>query len=143
MPRKRLDASRAGYATVEAPASGRLTIPYVRENIPSFISRHTRRVVRNDNIPDTLDLTERLRLRGPCSTAMPILWQMAEVFWLVDFLRQSANHDARLQRTGLPVEGLLEGVPLPVCDGKHGKRGCWITPGWRSVLRGIGPDGLY
>jgi hypothetical protein len=137
-------ASRAGYATVEPPASGRLTIPYVRENIPEFHIPPYRGEWYDDTIPDTLDLTERLRLAAHASTAIADPLADGEVFWLVDFLRNPPTMMHDFNDWVLPVEGLLEGVPLArLATGSTENEDVDHTWMAGPVLRGIGPDGLY
>ena len=105
-------AGRAGWLRAEDSPAQRFNIPYVRDQIPEFHVPPYRGDWYEDTIPDTLDLTERLGLAAHSSTSIADARADGEVFWLADFLRNPPTMMHDFNDWVLPVEGLLEGVPL-------------------------------
>jgi Beta-L-arabinofuranosidase, GH127 len=125
------------------PALTGMKIPYVRESSPEFHVPPYRGEWYEDIVPDTLDLTERLRLAVHASTSIADPTADGEVFWSVDFLRNPPAMSHDFNDWVLQLEGLLEGVPL-------GRTACGSTENedvdhaWMEnwVLKSLGPDGL-
>jgi hypothetical protein len=137
-------ASHLTCGSVHAqPGAAQLTVPFVRDTIPEFHVPPYRGEWYDDTVPDTLDLTERLRLAVHASTSIADPQADDEVFWIVDFLRNPPAMTHDFNDWVLQLEGLLEGVPL-------GRTACGSTENeavdhsWMAdwVLRGLGPDGL-
>ncbi len=105
-------AGRAGWPQADESSPQRFDIQYIRKDTPEFAIPPYRGEWYEDTIPDTLDLTERLRLAAYCSNSMADPRADGEVFWLVDFLRNPPTMMHDFNDWVLPVEGLLEGVPL-------------------------------
>lgn len=137
-------AGRADGSLVEDSSVPRFNIPYVRNQIPDFQIPPYRGDRYEDEIPDTLDLTERLGLAVHSSTSIADPAADGEVFWLVDFLRNPPTMMHDFNDWVLPVEGMLEGVPLArLATGSTENENIdkmWMTG---PLLRGLGPDGLY
>jgi hypothetical protein len=118
-------------------------VPFLRDTAPEFQVPPYRGEWYDDTVPDTLDLTERLRLAVHASTSIADPQVDGEVFWLADFLRNPPTMMHDYNDWILQVEGLLEGVPL-------GRLACGSTENeevdhtWMAnwVLRSLGPDGL-
>lgn len=137
-------ADSVGWSRAEDSPVQRFKIPYVRNKIPDFNIPPYRGEWYEDTIPDTLDLTERLHLAAHCSTSIADPRADGEVFWLVNFLRNPPTMMHDFNDWVLPVEGLLEGVPLArMASGSAENEE--IDRMWMAgpVLRGIGPDGLF
>jgi hypothetical protein len=131
------------FGIAEPNASAEMNIPYARTTAPDFHVPPYRGEWYDDTVPDTLDLTERLRLAVHASTSIADPVADDEVFWIVDFLRNPPVMTHDFNDWVLQLEGLLEGVPL-------GRTACGSTENaevdhtWMAnwVLKGLGPDGL-
>jgi Beta-L-arabinofuranosidase, GH127 len=133
---------KLAYAGAQQPAS-KLKIPYIRDKIPEFEVPPYRGEWYEDTIPDTLDLTERLRLAAHSSTSIADPLARDEVFWLVDFLRNPPTMMHDFNDWVLQLEGLVEGLPLArLASGSTENED--VDRVWMAgpVLGGIGSDGL-
>jgi hypothetical protein len=126
-----------------SPKTSRLKIPYVRDESPEFQIPPYRGEWYEDIVPDTLDLTERLRLTVHAATSIADRQADGEVYWLVDFHRNppAMRHD--FNDWVLQLEGILEGVPL-ARNASGSTENEDIDRAWMEnwVLKSIGPDGL-
>src|SRR6267142_2232474 len=121
----------------------KLQIPYARTTVPAFDIPAYSGEWYEDTIPDTLDLTERLRLAVHAATSIADPLADGEVFWLVDFHRNPPTMAHDFNDWVLQLEGILESVPLArVATGSTENED--IDHAWMSnwVLKAIGPDGL-
>jgi len=121
----------------------KLQIPYARTTAPAFDIPAYRGEWYEDTIPDTLDLTERLRLAVHAATSIADPAADGEVYWLVDFHRNPVVMRHDFNDWVLQLEGILEGVPLArtACGSTENEE---IDHAWMAnwVLKGIGDDGL-
>jgi hypothetical protein len=126
-----------------SPRSAKLNIPYIRDTAPAFSVPPYRGQSYEDTVPDTLDLTERLRLAVHASTSIADPAADSEVYWLVDFLRNPSVMVHDFNDWVLQLEGLLEGVPLGrTATGSTENE--QVDQDWMAnwVLRSLGPDGM-
>jgi Beta-L-arabinofuranosidase, GH127 len=125
------------------PGIADMKIPYVRESSPEFHIPPYRGEWYDDLVPDTLDLTERLRLAVHASTSIADPLAAGEVFWSVDFLRNPPAMSHDFNDWVLQLEGLLEGVPLArtACGSTENED---VDRMWMEnwVLKSLGSDGL-
>src|SRR5882762_9250885 len=121
----------------------KLQIPYARTTVPAFDIPAYSGEWYEDTIPDTLDLTERLRLAVHAATSIADPAADGEVYWLVDFHRNPVVMRHDFNDWVLQLEGILEGVPLArtACGSTENEE---IDHAWMAnwVLKGIGDDGL-
>jgi hypothetical protein len=124
------------------PASSKLKIQYLREDIPHFEIPPYLGKSYEDKVPDTLDLAETLKLGIHGLTGIADPNSDYEIYWLADFFRNPpvVAHDfsdwVQIQ------EGLMEALPLlrlATGDGLNSQ----VDPVWMaSMLKSVGPDGL-
>jgi Beta-L-arabinofuranosidase, GH127 len=137
-----LAATRVAHADVSSGGT-KLKIPYVRDTAPEFEIPPYRGESYEDTIPDTLDLTERLRLAVHAATSITDPLADSEVYWLVDFHRNPPVMMHDFNDWVLQLEGMLEAVPLArtACGSTENED---VDHTWMAnwVLKGIGPDGL-
>ena len=121
----------------------KLKIPYVRNTSPAFEIPAYRGESYEDTVPDTLDLTERLRLTVHATTSITDPLADREVYWLVDFHRNPPTMIHDFNDWVLQLEGMLEGLPLArtACGSTENED---VDHTWMAnwVLKSIGPDGL-
>jgi hypothetical protein len=115
----------------------------VRDTYPEFQIPAYRGEWYDDTVPDTLDLTERLRWAVHAATSIADPPADCEVYWLVDFHRNPPVMMHDFNDWALQLEGILESVPLArsACGSTENEE---VDRTWMGgpVLRGIGPDGL-
>jgi hypothetical protein len=125
------------------PAAPKRQIPYVRDTAPEFQVPPFRGEWYEDTIPDTLDLTERLRLAVHAATSIADPLADGEVYWLVDFHRNPPAMVHDFNDWVLQTVGIMEAVPLArtACGSTENDD---VDRTWMAnwVLKSLGTDGL-
>jgi hypothetical protein len=135
--------ARAGDhpASVELPP-GKLTIQYIRSEIPHFEIPAYRGRRYQDTVPDTLDIAERSKLCIHALTSITDPNADMEVYWLASFNRNPPVMQHDFNDWVANVEGLKEALPLlRISTGSS--ENDHVDPVWMNVaLKEIGPDGM-
>lgn len=135
--------ARAGvHAGAVEPTPGKLSVQYIRPEIPHFDIPAYRGARYQDTVPDTLDIAERAKLCINTLTSITDPNADMEVYWLTNFFRNPPImlHDfsdwvetAEAMKEALPLLRMATGSSL----NDH------VDPIWMQVmLKEIGPDGL-
>ena len=121
---------------------GKLSVQYIRPEIPHFEIPALRGRRYHDTVPDTLDIAERAKLCINTLTSITDPNADMEVYWLAKFYRNPPImlHDfsdwvetAEAMKEALPLLRIATGSSL----NDH------VDPIWMQVmLKEIGPDGL-
>jgi hypothetical protein len=119
-----------------------LQVQYIREEIPDFTIPAYRGRSYVDNVPDTLDLTERAKLGVSVLTSITDPSADYEVYWLTDIFRNPPVMLHDFNDWVQNQEGLMEVLPL-LRNATGSDLNNQIDPAWmKSILKSIGPDGL-
>lgn len=131
-----------GRAANGSSAADKFNIQYLRQDVPHFEIPPYRGKTYDDRVPDTLDLTERLKLGIHGLTGITDPRADYEIYWLADFFRNPpvVAHDfsdwVQIQ------EGLMEALPL-LRNATGDALNSHVDPVWiGSMLKSVGPDGL-
>ena len=129
-------------AAASTPATGKIKIEYIRQDIPHFEipEYHGRRYA--DTVPDTLDIAERSKLCVHALTSITDPNADMEVYWLASFQRNPPVMQHDFNDWVANVEGLKEALPLlRIATGST--ENDHVDPIWmQTALKEIGPDGL-
>ncbi len=128
-------------APTQAPG-GKLSIQYIRQEIPHFEIPAYRGRRYEDTVPDTLDLAERAKLCIHALTSITDPNADMEVYWLASFHRNPPVMQHDFNDWVANVEGLKEALPLlRIATGSSENE--HVDPIWMQMaLKKIGPDGL-
>lgn len=137
------DENPAGKQVMKAAGTpGKLSIQYIRKEIPSFQVPVARGERYEDSVPDTLDIAERAKLCIHVLTSITDARADYEVFWLATFLRNPPVMVHNFADWVQNCEGLMEALPLLRVATGSSENG-HVDPVWMQVmLKKIGPDGL-
>jgi hypothetical protein len=128
---------------VDAPTTaGKLNIQYIRKDIPHFeIPPYCGRSYQ-DKVPDTIDLTEQVKLGIHGLTGIADPQADYEIHWLADFFRNPPVMVHDFSDWVQIQEGLVEALPL-LRLATGGSLNSQVDPAWMaSLLKSVGPDGL-
>src|ERR1017187_4047507 len=129
-------------AAVTSMTPDKFNVQYLRQDIPHFEIPPYRGKFYEDRVPDTLDITEQLKLGIHGLTGIADPRADYEVYWLADFFRNPPVVVHDFSDWVLALEGLMESLPLlRVATGESLNSqvdAAWMT----SMLKSVGPDGL-
>jgi hypothetical protein len=129
-------------ATGESKTGGSQKIQYIREEIPHFEIPPYRGKSYEDKIPDTLDITEQLKLAVHGLTAIADPKADYEIYWLADFFRNPPVLVHDFNDWVQNQEGLMEALPL-LRHATGDSLNSQVDQAWMaSMLKSVGPDGL-
>ena len=121
----------------------KLSVRYIRPEIPKIAipPYHGERYV--DQVPDTLDLTERAKLGVHVLTSITDPEADYEIYWLTDVFRNPPIMQHDFNDWVQNQEGLMEALPL-LRNATGSSLNDQVDPAWMaSILKSIGPDGLF
>lgn len=119
-----------------------LLIQYIREKALDFLIPVYRGRTCVDEVPDTLDLTERAKLGVNVLTSITDPDADYEIYWLTDIFRNPPTMLHDFNDWVQNQEGLMEALPL-LRNVTGSDLNSQVDPAWmRSILQSIGPDGL-
>lgn len=125
-----------------AETGARLNIQYIRPSIPEFSIPAYRGETYEDEVPDTLDLTERAKLGVNVLTSITDPTADYEIYWLTDLLRNPPIMLHDFNDWVQNQEGLMEALPL-LRNASGTSLNSQVDGAWMgSILKSIGPDGL-
>jgi hypothetical protein len=105
-------ANAARFWTGDIPSSSS-AIRYIREGIPSFEIPAYRGQTYMDQVPDTLDITERAKLGIHTLTSITDPGADYQIYWGVNLLRNPPVMEHQFDDYHVQVvEGILEALPL-------------------------------
>src|SRR5215467_3832004 len=121
----------------------KVNIGYARQEIPVFDIPPYSGELYEDTVPDTLDLAERAKLALRAATSITDPDAEYEIYMWVDFFRNPPVMRHDFSDLALVAEGIMEGMPLlRLVTGSDLNSN--IDQAWmNSLLKSIGPDGLY
>lgn len=130
-------------AAVGAPATvGKINIQYIRNDIPHFEIPPYRGMSYEDKVPDTLDLTEQLKLGIHGLTGITNPNADYEIRWMADFFRNPPVNAHDFSDWVQIQEGLMEALPL-LRTATGDTLNSQVDAAWMaSLLKSVGPDGL-
>jgi hypothetical protein len=133
----------ARVRAADSPATeSKINIQYIRKDIPHFEIPPYRGKSYEDRVPDTLDLTEQLKLGIHGLTGIADPNADYEIHWLADFFRNPPVMVHDFSDWVQIQEGLMEALPLlrlATGDSLNSQ----VDPVWMaSLLKSVGPDGL-
>lgn len=138
--------SPSGFSESFPPPSplptGKLSVQYVREDIPSFQLPTAKGSRYTDTIPDTLDIAERAELCINTMTSITDGNADDEVYWLATFYQNPPVMRHDFSDWVQSVEGMMEALPLMrVATGST--KNIEVDATWMRVqLKTVGTDGL-
>jgi len=137
------EVSTAGSKVPKAcPQDNKLTIDYIREEIPHFEIPPYRGTSYEDTVPDTLDIAERAQLAIHCVTSIADPRADYEIFQTAQFFRNPPVMVHDFNDSDFNGEGMIEGLPLlRILTGSTLNED--VDRVWmETLLKCIGPDGL-
>ena len=138
--------SQSGFSESFPPPAnlppGKLTVQYIRENIPSFQAPAVKGTRYIDTVPDTLDIAERAKLCVNTMTSIADANADQEVYWLATFYQNPPVMRHDFSDWVQSVEGMMEALPL-VRVATGSTQNDHVDATWMRVqLKTIGPDGI-
>ena len=120
----------------------KLSVQYIRPEIPKFSIPPYRGERYADQVPDTLDLTERAKLGIHVLTGITDPDADYEIYWLTDVFRDPPIMLHDFNDWVQNQEGLMEALPL-LRNATGSSLNDQVDPAWMaSILKSVGPDGL-